>query len=109
MYDGHDLQTISYLDWLHASNIEYPQTAGPAAEVTTELHYSPECLNNPETRGEDCFTVKMLYNDLVLEFDGVCKDPQRCTYKEFQAYIASIWYYRGEGVGKTDWADICQA
>ena len=44
MYDGHDEQAVAYLQWLHPTNIEYPQPTVYATEISIELHYSSLCL-----------------------------------------------------------------
>ena len=44
IYDGHDSQAVPYLHWLRPTNIEYPQPTLYATEISTEVYFSPECL-----------------------------------------------------------------
>ena len=74
-----------------------------ATQVKFELLYSEECLKSDEA-SEGCFEVQMKMNDEVFEFEGTCKDPKRCTYPEFKAYIDSIWYREP---GFNDWHAAC--
>ena len=53
--DGYDTLFIAILEWLNATNIDYPEFSVFASNLAIELLYSSECMASEPS--EDCFSV----------------------------------------------------
>ena len=96
IYSAHDTNVDNMLVWLTQDHNSFDYVPF-ASQVTFELKYSPECVENSPT--EDCFGVAILYNGLPMEFpnkcaggDGFSDDQSGCTYTDFKQLMQSIWY-----------------
>ena len=45
VYDGHDSQAVTLLRWLQATNIDYPEPTVYATQISFELLYSEDCID----------------------------------------------------------------
>ena len=104
MIDGYDTLFIAIMEWLNATNIDYPEYIVYASQMSIELMYSSECID--EEPSEECFSVLLRYNGNPLKFEGVCSDPALCTYTEFTNYLNTIWY---SGENADDLYKACDA
>ena len=116
MFDAHDTQAINTLIWLNPTNVEFPQPTVYATEISAELLISEECLErsylDEAQKRAECFHIQMLYNGKVLEFDGTCKKPGKCSYTEFRDFIDSIWCKNcpkiEDDISIYRWSELCE-
>jgi hypothetical protein len=96
-YSDHDDQLLNIVIWLNPTN--YNMTyVNFAASLFMELHYPDGCNT------EDCFTVWIFFNGLLLEFDDYCAINNKCTYPEFVAMMDAIAY---QGLNADDLNKAC--
>ena len=99
IYSAHDDQVDSMMVFLTGTKESFDYIRY-AAQVTFELLYSQSCvagnafLSQP---GEDCFSVTVRFDGEPLKLpgctgDGFSEDGSGCTYTEFKALIADVWY-----------------
>ena len=87
---------MNLLKWLNATNFaDIPKLTinAKASQVTFELLYSEECLE--QINNEECFSVQVLFNNMALEFVDDCQDAALCTYLEFITYVEVKIAYKG--------------
>ena len=92
VYSAHDDQVDNMMVWLNPNNYEMDFVLF-ASTVFFELSYSKACL--AATPSEDCFHVDILYNGVKLDLNrctGSTVSDTGCSYKDFKAYMASVWY-----------------
>ena len=89
IYSAHDTQVVNMMDFLQKDFEWVPY----ASTVTFELKYQASCL----TAGgaDECFGVSVIFNGRPQLFEGCTGDLftlEGCSWPEFQAYLAKIWY-----------------
>ena len=54
----------------------------------------------------------MLYNGKVLEFEGTCQKPGKCSYTEFREFFDSIWCENcpkiEDDINIKRWSELCE-
>ncbi len=68
LHSSHDTQLWNVLEFLQPVGYD-PLDMPYASTIFLELHYDENCLNNPKTRGTQCFEVHATNNGQMLKFD----------------------------------------
>ena len=99
IYSAHDTQVDSMLVFLTGSKESFDYVPF-SSQVTFELLYSQTCVSGKTffaVPSEECFGVRIRSNGEAMKLpgcsgDGFSDDGSGCSYKDFKAYIQSIWY-----------------
>lgn len=96
IYSAHDDQIDNSMVWLMQSMSSFDHIPY-ASTVIYELKYSQTCLDQATDSLDDCFGVSVAFNGTPLKFygcsgDGFTEFRTGCTWKEFNDYMATIWY-----------------